>query len=154
MTPKSETFTGNTFLKLRDLWVSFDHRLDLNEWTVGVLAPVSNSWPRTLRKQCSVLSVLAQYSAKSDKIKVKKYSNIYNTLYLSSHAFKISICERWWMRYISTLSNTHPFNSISKFSLKDKSFIKWSLCIYSVSQSCYSRHFSSIWFQLVVIYAL
>lgn len=52
--------------------MSFDHRLDLNEWTVGALAPVSNSWPRTSRKQCSVLSELAQYSTKSDKIKVQK----------------------------------------------------------------------------------
>lgn len=62
--------------------MSFDHRLDLNEWTVGALAPVSNSWPRTSRKQCSVLSALAQYSTKSDKIKVQKYSNINNILLL------------------------------------------------------------------------
>lgn len=62
--------------------MSFDHRLDLNEWTVGALAPVSNSWPRTSRKQCSVLSARAQYSTKSDKIKVQKYSNINNILLL------------------------------------------------------------------------
>lgn len=69
--------------------MSFDHRLDLNEWTVGALAPVSNSWPRTSRKQCSVLSALAQYSTKSDKIKVQKYSYINNILLLSSHVYNI-----------------------------------------------------------------
>ena len=38
--------------------MSFDHRLDLNEWTVDDLVPALNSMLHTQRKPCSELSGL------------------------------------------------------------------------------------------------